>query len=162
MYTLDYCCCRCYYYYCYYYYYFIIIIIIIVIIGQHSVKFGGNKYLDIRQHFKSDNGEKIIPTKVGIRIPIDYLDPLESVCRRGVTVSSQLLRESSDTLNLVRVTMMEKDLKTILDLKNSCRGCGVDDPQIDHDQNCMAFKRWNDVVDKYFEDAYVGMLKSFY
>ena len=37
----------------------------------------------VYDNFKSDNGENIIHTKVRIRIPVDYVKPLESVCLRG-------------------------------------------------------------------------------
>ena len=75
----------------------------------------------VYDNFKSDNGENIIHTKNRIRIPIDYVEPLESVCLRGgeVNVSSQLLRKLADILNLVRAAIMEKDLKQSFTLRTA-------------------------------------------
>ena len=80
--------------------------------GQSSAKYGGNKYIDIREHFPSDDGKKLIPTKIGIRIPTDYVHPLQDIIRSSVQNFTALATRAVEIVNTVKLFLVEKDIRT--------------------------------------------------
>ena len=138
------------------------IVKILCFAGQNSAKYGGKKYLDIREHFPSDDdGEKLIPTKLGIRFSVDHMETLESLIRECVDKIDQLSEKSSRIFNVTKMRMLEADIRATRRLKNTCDGCRIDHPsQTKHtmDRSCEYNTPWCDIIDKYYEDAVKGRI----
>ena len=46
--------------------------------GQNSAKFGGRKFIDLRKQYQMEEG-KNVPTKVGVRYPVQMLEDIKGV-----------------------------------------------------------------------------------
>ena len=57
--------------------------------GQNSAKFGGNKFIDLRKQYRTEEGKKV-PTKVGVRYPVEMLEDIKGVLDASTEMSNNL------------------------------------------------------------------------
>ena len=119
--------------------------------GRNSAKYRGDKYIDVREHFQSDDGKNLIPTKIGIRIPTDYIQPLEDIIRSLVENFTALATRAIEIVNTVKFFLVEKDIRTTRMLEKNCFGCRANHScQKRHEMEggCLDTNPWSDIVDE--------------
>ena len=125
-------------------------------------KVQGKEIIRYKRSFPSDVvGEKLIPTKLGIRFSVDHMETLDSLIRECVDKIDQLSETSSRIFNVTKMRMLEADIRVTRCLKNTCDGCLIDHPsQVKHtmDRSCEYNTLWCDIIDKYYEDGVKGRI----
>ena len=66
--------------------------------GQNSAKFGERKSIDLQKQYGTVNG-KNVPTKVGVRYPVQMLEDIKGVLDAFTQMSNNLKRESAKIRN---------------------------------------------------------------
>ena len=62
--------------------------------GQNSAKFEGRKLIDLRKQYQTEEG-KNVPTRVGVRYPVQMLEDIKGVLDASTETSNNLKRESA-------------------------------------------------------------------
>ena len=65
--------------------------------GQNSAKFGGRKFIDLRKQYRTEEG-KNVPTKVGVRYPVQMLEDIKGVLDARTEMSNNVKTESLQKL----------------------------------------------------------------
>lgn len=133
--------------------------------GQNSAKFGGSKYIDIREYFttESDDAKKDVPTKVGIRFPLEILERFKGAVSTCLDETRTLFKKADCLYAEVKLFLVEKDIRTARLLDSPCEDCPVvHQSALKHAKSgkCKETISWSDIVDRHFNDSVKGLLLS--
>ena len=70
--------------------------------GQNSAKFGGRKFINLRKQYWMEG--KNVPTKVGVRYPVQMLEDIKGVLDASTEMPNSLNRESAKIIYFSKIT----------------------------------------------------------
>ena len=72
--------------------------------GQNSAKSGERKFIDLQKQYWTEKG-KNVPTKVGVRYPVQMLEAIKGVLNASTEMSNNLKRESAKIMNFSKIAL---------------------------------------------------------